>query len=113
MTEDALKIDAEKTAFNARAKASMREYLKSRTWPEKIESIERMNEAARPGARGDAKNRNQGNKVTREREAGWVKAALSQARYRDPSHPAKEFPVHPRRKKNCSPGVKFNLAATD
>ena len=46
MTQDALKIDEEKTALNARAKAAMRAYLKSRTWPEKIESIERMNEAA-------------------------------------------------------------------
>lgn len=42
-----MKEDEEKAAFNARAKASMREYLKSRTWPEKIRSIERMNEAAR------------------------------------------------------------------
>jgi hypothetical protein len=40
-------IGEEKTAFNARAKASMQEYLKSRTWPEKIRSIERMNEAAK------------------------------------------------------------------
>ena len=47
MTEDALRIDREKTALNARSKASMRAYLKARTWPEKIESIERMNEAAR------------------------------------------------------------------
>lgn len=47
MTQDALKIDAAKTALNARAKAAMRTYLKSRSWPEKIESIERMNEAAR------------------------------------------------------------------
>lgn len=47
MTQDALKIDEAKTALNARAKAAMRVYLKSRTWPEKIESIERMNEAAR------------------------------------------------------------------
>ncbi|MGH7136565.1 MAG: hypothetical protein ACREHD_12555 [Pirellulales bacterium] len=47
MTRDALKIDEEKTALNARAKAAMRAYLKSRTWPEKIESIERMNPAAR------------------------------------------------------------------
>jgi len=39
--------DEAKTAFNARAKASMREYLKSRTWPEKIRSIERMNRAAK------------------------------------------------------------------
>ncbi len=35
--------DAEKTAFNARAKASMQEYLRSKTWEEKVESIERMN----------------------------------------------------------------------
>ncbi|MGP8251134.1 MAG: hypothetical protein ACLQHF_03815 [Terracidiphilus sp.] len=40
-------IVEEKTAFNTRAKASMQEYLKSRTWPEKIRSIERMNEAAK------------------------------------------------------------------
>jgi hypothetical protein len=40
-------INEEKTAFNARAKASMQEYLKSRTWPEKIRSIERMNETAK------------------------------------------------------------------
>ena len=31
MTEDTLKIDAEKTAFNARAKAAMRKYLRSKT----------------------------------------------------------------------------------
>ena len=36
-----------KTAFNARAKASMREYLRSRTWEQKVESIERMNEASK------------------------------------------------------------------
>ena len=47
MTEDVLKIDEAKTAFNARAKASMRQYLKSLTWPEKIRSIERMNQAGR------------------------------------------------------------------
>ena len=40
-------IEEEKAAFNARAKASIREYLKSRTWPEKVRSIERMNEAAK------------------------------------------------------------------
>jgi hypothetical protein len=39
--------DQEKSEFNARAKASMAVYLKSRTWPEKIRSIERMNAAAR------------------------------------------------------------------
>ena len=37
----------EKSAFNARAKASMREFLRSKTWEEKVESIERMNEASR------------------------------------------------------------------
>jgi hypothetical protein len=47
LTHDAPKIDVEKTAFNARAKASMQEYLKFKNWPEKIESIERMNKAAR------------------------------------------------------------------
>jgi hypothetical protein len=52
MTEDVLRIDGEKTALNARSKASMRAYLKSRTWPEKIESIERMNEAARLAREG-------------------------------------------------------------
>jgi hypothetical protein len=57
MTDDVLKIDAEKTAFNARSKASMRAYLKSRTWPEKIESIERMNEAARLAREGMRRTR--------------------------------------------------------
>jgi hypothetical protein len=33
----------EKLAFNARAKASMLEFLRSKTWEEKVESIERMN----------------------------------------------------------------------
>jgi hypothetical protein len=37
----------EKLAFNARAKASMREFLRSKTWEEKVESIERMNEAGK------------------------------------------------------------------
>jgi len=41
-----MRIDEEKTAFNARAKASMLIYLKSKSWPEKIRSIERMNAAA-------------------------------------------------------------------
>ena len=52
MNGDALRIDREKTEFNARAKASMREYLKSRSWPEKIASIERMNEAGRLAREG-------------------------------------------------------------
>jgi hypothetical protein len=42
-----MRIDREKTEFNARVKASMREHLASRTWPEKIRSIERMNRATR------------------------------------------------------------------
>jgi hypothetical protein len=60
MTQDALKIDEAKTALNARAKASMRAYLKSRTWPEKIESIERMNEAARLAREGMRRAGNEG-----------------------------------------------------
>jgi hypothetical protein len=39
--------DRQKAEMNARAKAAMQEFLKSRTWPEKIRSIERMNEAGR------------------------------------------------------------------
>jgi hypothetical protein len=42
-----INLDEAKTAFNARAKASMQEYLRSMSWPEKIRSIERMNEAGR------------------------------------------------------------------
>jgi hypothetical protein len=37
----------EKLAFNARAKASMREFLLNKTWEEKVESIERMNAASK------------------------------------------------------------------
>jgi hypothetical protein len=40
-------IDEEKTAFNVRAKASMREYLRSKTWVEKVEAIERMRERSK------------------------------------------------------------------
>jgi hypothetical protein len=42
-----VKIDAEKTAFNARAKAGMEKYLRSKSWVEKVESIERMNISSR------------------------------------------------------------------
>jgi hypothetical protein len=63
MTQDVLKIDEEKTAFNARAKASMRSYLKSRSWPEKIASIERMNEAARLAREGMRKTRTRKNAI--------------------------------------------------
>ncbi len=66
-----MEIANEKTVFNAQAKASMRAYLKSRTWPEKIESIERMNEAARLAREGMRKT---GKSGTRER--GSKKAGL-------------------------------------
>jgi hypothetical protein len=36
-----------KTAFNARAKASMRHFLRSKSWVEKVESIERMSVASK------------------------------------------------------------------
>jgi hypothetical protein len=57
VTEDVLAIDEAKTSFNARAEASMRVYLKSRTWPAKIASIERMNEAARLAREGMRRTR--------------------------------------------------------
>ena len=60
MTDDSLKIDEVKTAFNARAKASMRLYLKSKSWPEKITSIERMNEAAKIAREGMRRTRERG-----------------------------------------------------
>jgi hypothetical protein len=47
MSQIGMNIDEEKTAFNARAKASMRFFLRSKTWPEKIRSIERMNRMGR------------------------------------------------------------------
>jgi len=40
-------VVTEKTAFNARAKASMRVFLRSKSWVEKVESIERMNIASK------------------------------------------------------------------
>ncbi len=40
-------ISEEKMAFNARAKASMREFLRSKSWVEKVRSIERMNAASK------------------------------------------------------------------
>ncbi|MEO7030500.1 MAG: hypothetical protein ABI147_13985 [Acidobacteriaceae bacterium] len=42
-----MQIDEDKTAFNARAKASMQEFITSKTWVEKVESIERMNAAGK------------------------------------------------------------------
>jgi hypothetical protein len=60
--EDVLRIDGAKTAFNARSKAAMRAYLKSHTCPEKIESIERMNEAAQLAREGMRRTREAGTK---------------------------------------------------
>jgi hypothetical protein len=40
-------ISEEKMAFNVRAKASMREFLRSKSWVEKVMSIERMNAASK------------------------------------------------------------------
>ena len=40
-------IDEAKTKFNARAKAEMDIYLRSKTWVEKVESIERMRERSK------------------------------------------------------------------
>jgi hypothetical protein len=40
-----LAVDEEKTALNARVKASMDEFLGSKSWVEKVRSIERMNAA--------------------------------------------------------------------
>jgi len=45
-------IAEEKTAFNLRAKASMREFLRSKSWVEKVESIERMNVAGKIAREG-------------------------------------------------------------
>ncbi len=80
MTEDALKIDEKKTQFNARAKASMREYLRSRTWPEKIRSIERMNEAGRLAREGMRRAETDGPRERGNKKAGGVGFV--------PSHPS-------------------------
>jgi hypothetical protein len=40
-------IAEEKLEFNARAKASMRAFLRSKSWVEKVRSIERMNAAGK------------------------------------------------------------------
>jgi hypothetical protein len=42
-----MEVVDEKTAFNVRAKASMQEFLRSKSWVEKVESIERMNAAGK------------------------------------------------------------------
>jgi hypothetical protein len=43
VSDGMLKIDETKTARNARVKASMRDHLRSKSWVEKVESIQRMN----------------------------------------------------------------------
>jgi hypothetical protein len=47
MNPNSNNIEAQKTALNARAKAEMDIYLRSRTWEQKVESIERMNAASK------------------------------------------------------------------
>ena len=58
-----MKIDEAKTAYNARASEQMHRFLQSKTWEEKVESIERMRAATqkardavrpRPQAEGPA-----------------------------------------------------------
>lgn len=39
--------DPEKTEFNIRAKISMREFLRSKSWVEKVNSIKRMNDMSK------------------------------------------------------------------
>ena len=53
-------VDEEKLAFSARAKASMLLFLKSKTWPEKVRSIERMNAASRVDREAMKKAREKG-----------------------------------------------------
>jgi len=52
----------EKMAMNLRAKASMQEFLRSKSWVEKVESIERMNAAGKMAreAMREALARNEG-----------------------------------------------------
>jgi hypothetical protein len=47
MNPNSNNIGAQKTALNARVKAEMDIYLRSRTWEQKVESIERMNAASK------------------------------------------------------------------
>jgi hypothetical protein len=42
-----MQVDEQKTAFNVRVKKDMQEYLQSKTWEEKVRSIERMNAASK------------------------------------------------------------------
>jgi len=42
-----MKIDQAKTEFNARAKGSMRDFLRAKSPTEKVESIQRMSQASR------------------------------------------------------------------
>jgi len=50
-------VAEEKAAFNARAKASMREFLRSKSWEEKVKSIERMNKAGKLAREGMKKTK--------------------------------------------------------
>ena len=52
-----MSLKQEKAAFNARAKASMQIFLRSKTWPEKIRSIERMNRMGRAAREAMKKTR--------------------------------------------------------
>ena len=45
-----------KAEFNARAKASMRTYLRVKSWPEKVDSIARMNREKKDSAAGYARS---------------------------------------------------------
>lgn len=52
-----MNVDEAKLLFNAQAKISMLQFLRSKSWPEKIRSIERMNEAARIARKAMARAR--------------------------------------------------------
>ena len=42
-----MKIDPDKTAYNARVSADMHSFLQTKTWEDKVRSIERMRAATR------------------------------------------------------------------
>ncbi len=65
-----------KVEYVIRAKASMREFLRSKTWVEKVESIERMNAAgkiAREGMRKALAERGEQEQATTKTEAGSLR----------------------------------------
>lgn len=47
-------MDQQKTEINRRSEEAMESYLRSRSWPEKIRSIERMNAAHKNRQESDA-----------------------------------------------------------